>query len=180
MKLVEVVYMHGGNKAVFYFMAEGRVDFRVLVKELARELHIRVEMRQIGVRDASKMIGGIGPCGQVLCCSRYIKEFGTVSIKMAKEQDLVLNPEKVSGQCGRLMCCLAYENQVYKEKSKGLPKIGRIVMTPDGEGRVRDRDILRSFVRVQLENQHEYKTFELKDIRPVNRNGQGEQKNNDE
>ncbi len=169
MKLVEVVYMHGGNKAVFYFMAEGRVDFRTLVKELARELHIRVEMRQIGVRDASKMIGGIGPCGQTLCCSRYIKDFGTVSIKMAKDQDLVLNPEKVSGQCGRLMCCLAYENDVYREKSKGLPKIGRTVLTPDGEGRVRDRDILRSLVRVQLASEPGLKTFEVKDISPVNR-----------
>ncbi|MBN2719291.1 MAG: hypothetical protein JXX14_25800 [Deltaproteobacteria bacterium] len=167
MKLVEVIYLHGGNKAVFYFMAEGRVDFRQLVKELARELHIRVEMRQIGVRDASRMIGGIGTCGLQLCCTRYIREFQPVSIRMAKDQDLVLNPEKVSGQCGRLMCCLAYEEEVYKEKGKAMPRVGKIVETPHGCGRVRDRDILRGLVRVELEGEHGLTPFEIADIRPV-------------
>lgn len=170
MKLVEVMYLHGGNKAVFYFMAEGRVDFRQLVKDLARELHIRVEMRQIGVRDASRMIGGLGTCGYALCCSRYIREFAPVSIRMAKDQDLVLNPEKVSGQCGRLLCCLAYEEDVYKEKGKKMPRVGKIVETPEGCGRVRDRDILRGLVRVQLETEHGLKTYEITDIRPVKKN----------
>ncbi|MBN2526203.1 MAG: hypothetical protein JXR76_07405 [Deltaproteobacteria bacterium] len=167
MKLVEVTYLHGGNKAVFYFMAEGRVDFRQLVKDLARELHIRVEMRQIGVRDASRMIGGLGTCGLKLCCSRYIREFAPVSIRMAKDQDLVLNPEKVSGQCGRLMCCLAYEEEVYKEKGKAMPRVGKIVETPEGCGRVRDRDILRGLVRVELETEHGLKSYNVTDIRPA-------------
>jgi cell fate regulator YaaT (PSP1 superfamily) len=150
MKLVRVDYLHGGNKAVFFFASEGRVDFRELVRELARRLHIRVEMRQIGVRDAARMLGGIGACGQRLCCNRYIREFQAVSIRMAKDQDLVLNPEKVSGLCGRLMCCLAHEDQVYREASRSMPRVGRRVMTPNGEGRVRDRDVLKRLVRVQL------------------------------
>ncbi len=150
MKLVRVDFLHGGNKAVFFFAAEGRVDFRGLVRELARRLHIRVEMRQIGVRDAARMLGGLGTCGQRLCCNRFIREFQAVSIRMAKDQDLVLNPEKVSGCCGRLMCCLAYEDQVYREASRSMPRVGRRVMTPNGEGRVRDRDVLKRLVRVQL------------------------------
>ncbi|MBN2342382.1 MAG: hypothetical protein JXX29_18715 [Deltaproteobacteria bacterium] len=173
MKLVEVMYLHGGNKAVFYFMAEGRVDFRQLVKDLAKDLHIRVEMRQIGVRDASRMIGGLGTCGHVLCCSRYIREFAPVSIRMAKDQDLVLNPEKVSGQCGRLMCCLSYEEEVYKENGKKMPRVGKIVDTPEGSGRVRDRDILRGLVRVELETEHGLKTFEITDIRPLKNTNDG-------
>ncbi len=176
MKLVEVMYLHGGNKAVFFFMAEGRVDFRQLVKELARELHIRVEMRQIGVRDASRMIGGLGTCGLTLCCSRYIREFAPVSIRMAKDQDLVLNPEKVSGQCGRLMCCLAYEEEVYKEKGKLMPRVGKMVETPEGCGRVRDRDILRGQVRVELETEHGLRAFDITDIRPIKPNNDGRSK----
>jgi cell fate regulator YaaT (PSP1 superfamily) len=140
------------------------VDFRELVRELARILHIRVEMRQIGTRDAAKMIGGIGACGYQLCCNRYIREFTPVSIKMAKDQDLVLNPEKVSGVCGRLMCCLAYENDVYKEAVKSIPKLGHKVITPEGEGRVRDRDILRGLVKVQLSADTGLKIFHVSSL----------------
>jgi cell fate regulator YaaT (PSP1 superfamily) len=154
MKLVKVEYLHGGNKAVFYFSAEGRIDFRELVRDLARRLHTRIEMRQIGVRDASRMLGGIGACGIQLCCSTYLREFQPVSIRMAKEQNLVLNPQKVSGVCGRLLCCLTYEDKTYREASKNMPKMGRLVTTPDGQGRVRDRDVLNRRVRVQLEEEN--------------------------
>lgn len=124
MKLIRVVYLHGGNKAVFFFSSDGRVDFRTLVRELARDLHVRIEMRQIGVRDESKMLGGIGICGQPLCCSRYLRRFVPVSIKMAKTQGLALNPQKVSGLCGRLMCCLGFEDEtrgrIYSEDEYAL------------------------------------------------------------
>jgi cell fate regulator YaaT (PSP1 superfamily) len=167
MKLIRVDYLHGGNKAVFFFAAEGRVDFRELVRELARRLHIRVEMRQIGVRDAARMLGGIGACGQRLCCNRYIREFQTVSIRMAKDQDLVLNPEKVSGLCCRLMCCLAHEDQVYREAARSMPRVGRRVMTPNGEGRVKDRDVLKRVVRVQLADEAGLVEFPIDKISPA-------------
>ncbi|NLN62627.1 MAG: hypothetical protein GX146_07070 [Myxococcales bacterium] len=166
MKLIDVDFLHGGNKAIFYFSAEGRVDFRDIVRELARKLHVRVEMRQVGIRDAARMMGGIGTCGQQLCCNRYIREFAQVSIRMAKDQDLVLNPEKVSGACGRLMCCLAYEEQGYREASKGMPKVGKRVMTPDGEGRVRDRDVLKRRARVQLAATSEYREYTVDELSP--------------
>ena len=167
MKLIRVDYLHGGNKAIFFFASEGRVDFRELVRDLARRLHIRVEMRQIGVRDAARMLGGIGTCGQQLCCNRYIREFQTVSIRMAKDQDLVLNPEKVSGLCGRLMCCLAHEDQVYREAARIMPRVGRRVMTPNGEGRVKDRDVLKRVVRVQLADEAGLVEFPIDKISPV-------------
>ncbi|MCA9670251.1 MAG: hypothetical protein KC503_31870, partial [Myxococcales bacterium] len=151
MKLVRVEYLHSGNKALFYFAAESRVDFRELVRDLARKLHVRIEMRQVGVRDAAGLTGGIGSCGQQLCCSRFLQRFDPVSIRMAKDQNLVLNPTKVSGQCGRLKCCLAYEQKLYHEARKGLPKTGKRVETPDGRGIVREVDILRRLVRVLLE-----------------------------
>jgi len=150
MKLIKVEYLHGGNKAVFYFSADGRIDFRELVRDLARKLHTRIEMRQIGVRDASRMIGGVGQCGCQLCCNLYLRDFKPVSIRMAKEQNLVLNPQKVSGVCGRLLCCLTYEDKIYREAAKTMPRIGKRVITPDGEGRIRDRDVLRRVVRVHL------------------------------
>lgn len=150
MKLTRVEYLHGGSKAVFYFSAEGRVDFRELVKDLAQRLRTRIEMRQIGVRDEAKMIGGIGVCGLRLCCNRYLTKFEPVSIRMAKDQNLVLNPQKVSGQCGRLKCCLAYEQEIYREQRKGMPKLGKLVETPDGVGKVVELDILARRVRVQL------------------------------
>jgi cell fate regulator YaaT (PSP1 superfamily) len=171
MKLVGVDYLHGGNKAVFYFSSEGRVDFRDLVRELARRLHIRVEMRQIGVRDAARMLGGIGSCGQPLCCSRYLREFTPVSIRMAKNQDLVLNPEKVSGICGRLLCCLAYEDAHYREAAKNMPRVGRRVVTPDGEGRVRDRDVLRRIVRVQVGEEGNLCEYQVDQVQPAGQPG---------
>ncbi len=164
MKLVEVEYLHGGNKAVFYFSADGRVDFRDLVRDLAQRLHTRIEMRQIGVRDVPRIIGGVGICGCQLCCNLFLREFKPISIRMAKEQNLVLNPQKVSGVCGRLLCCLTYENDVYREAAKGMPKIGRRVQTPDGEGRIRDRDVLKRIVRVQLEDENTFREYPLSDI----------------
>ena len=159
MKLIDVEYVHGGNKAVFYFAAEGRVDFRELVRDLAQRLHTRIEMRQIGVRDVSRMVGGIGVCGCQLCCNLYLREFKPISIRMAKDQNLVLNPQKVSGVCGRLLCCLTYENDVYRKAAKTMPRVGRRVITPDGEGRIRDRDVLKRIVRVQLNDEAGFKEY---------------------
>lgn len=150
MKLIRVAYLHGGNKAIFYFSADGRVDFRELVRRLAKSLHVRIEMRQIGVRDESKMLGGIGICGQVLCCARFLNKFAPVSIKMAKNQNLSLNPQKLSGLCGRLMCCLVYEDEVYTHNRRQLPRPGQNIDTPRGPGRVIDLDVPRCLVKVQL------------------------------
>jgi cell fate regulator YaaT (PSP1 superfamily) len=152
MKLIRVAYLHGGNKAIFYFSAEGRVDFRALVRDLAQQLHVRIEMRQIGVRDESKMLGGVGICGQPLCCSRFLRKFVPVSIKMAKNQNLALNPQKLSGGCGRLMCCLVYEDDTYLKMKKDLPKVGATIETPRGEGKVVDVNILERKLRIQLES----------------------------
>ncbi|MBW1811744.1 MAG: hypothetical protein JRJ87_26380, partial [Deltaproteobacteria bacterium] len=168
MKLIRVAYLHGGNKAIFYFSAEGRVDFRGLVRDLAQQLHVRIEMRQIGVRDESKMRGGIGICGQHLCCSRFLHKFVPVSIKMAKNQNLALNPQKLSGLCGRLMCCLVFEDQIYHDLRKLLPKIGTSLDSPGGPGKVIDVDVPGSRVRVQLEDQVVYYTLgELSGETPV-------------
>jgi len=167
MKLIHVEYLHGGNKAIAYFEAEGRVDFRRLVRELAQRLHVRMEMRQVGVRDASKIMGGVGPCGYALCCSSFLQDFAPVSIRMAKEQNLVLNPQKVSGVCGRLMCCLTYEDLAYKECLRGLPKVGKSVETPDGPGKVREIDVLRRIVAVQIEGGEDIKRFPADRIRPA-------------
>jgi cell fate regulator YaaT (PSP1 superfamily) len=152
MKLIGVEYLHGGNKATFYFTAENRIDFRELVKDLAQRFHTRIIMRQIGVRDESKMLGGIGSCGCELCCACWLSKFEPVSIRMAKDQNLVLNPQKVSGQCGRLKCCLTYEERQYQEARKKLPRPGRSVQTPDGLGRVHELDVLRCIVRVRFED----------------------------
>ena len=149
MKPVGVEYLFGGEKAVFYFAAEERVDFRQLVKDLSSTLHIRVDMRQIGVRDESKMLGGLGLCGQPFCCSRFLKNFQPVSIKMAKEQGLSLNPAKISGSCGRLMCCLAYEQKSYEYLNSITPKVGSIVRTPDGEGTVIEVNVVAGTLKVR-------------------------------
>lgn len=167
MKLIKVEYLHGGNKAVFYFSAEGRVDFRELVRDLAKRLHTRIEMRQVGVRDESRMLGGIGVCGLKLCCNTFLRDFQPVSIRMAKDQNLVLNPQKVSGVCGRLLCCLVYEDAAYRDAAKGMPRVGRRVITPDGEGRVRDRDVLKRVVRVQLLDDSNLQEYRVDDIRPA-------------
>ncbi|HET6148869.1 MAG TPA: regulatory iron-sulfur-containing complex subunit RicT [Polyangia bacterium] len=145
--------LHPNGKATFYFASENRIDFRELVRDLSNELRLRVELRQVGVRDEAKMVGGIGSCGRELCCTTFLPRFAPVSIKMAKHQNLVLNPTKVSGQCGRLKCCLVYEEANYVEASKLLPKVGKRVSTPEGEGRVGDLDVLHGRVRVYFQDQ---------------------------
>ena len=149
-KLFRVDLGQGGDRALFFFSCEQRVDFRALVRDLAAHLHARIEMRQVGVRDESRMTGGIGSCGRELCCATYLARFAPISIKMAKHQRLVLNPTKIAGQCSRLKCCLAYEDELYLELSKNLPKPGKRVETPEGVGRVEDLDVLGGRVRVSF------------------------------
>ena len=151
MKLINVEYTFDGNKILFYFTAENRVDFRELVKDLASVFRTRIELRQIGVRDEAKMLGGLGICGRPFCCSSFLGEFQPVSIKMAKEQSLSLNPTKISGTCGRLMCCLKYEQDVYEELLKITPKVGAYVETAEGNGNVTDVNILTGKLLVRLE-----------------------------
>ena len=152
MKLVEAEYTFDGNKLLFYFTAEGRIDFRELVKDLATVFRTRIELRQIGVRDEAKMLGSIGVCGRNICCSEFLGEFMPVSIKMAKEQGLSLNPTKISGTCGRLMCCLKYEQDGYEDSLKKLPKPGAIVDTPAGKAKVESLNVLKGKVLVKLED----------------------------
>ena len=150
MKLIHEEYKFDGNKVLFYFTADGRIDFRELVKDLAAVFRVRIELRQIGVRDETKIRGGIGVCGRALCCHTYLGEFAPVSIKMAKEQTLSLNPTKISGVCGRLMCCLGFENDVYSDLKNSLPKIGLIADTPLGMGKVVSVDIFNKTYSVDL------------------------------
>ena len=152
MKLVDVEYTFDNNKILFYFTADGRVDFRELVKDLASVFRTRIELRQIGVRDEAKMLGGLGICGRPFCCSTFLGEFQPVSIKMAKEQGLSLNPTKISGTCGRLMCCLKFEQEAYEELLKSTPKVGAQVMTADGRGRVAENNLLTGMLKVHLDN----------------------------
>ena len=154
MKIVDVEYTFDNNKVIFYFTADGRVDFRELVKDLASIFKTRIELRQIGVRDEAKMIGGIGPCGKMVCCKEFLGEFAPVSIKMAKDQSLSLNPTKISGLCGRLMCCLKYEHDTYDELLKNTPQVGAIAITPMGRGIIIDTYTLleRAKVRVRLKD----------------------------
>lgn len=152
MKLVRVEYLFDGSKAIFYFTADGRVDFRVLVKDLAHTFHTRIEMRQIGVRDESKMVGGIGICGRELCCCSWLRDFQPVSVKMAKEQNLALNPSKISGQCGRLLCCLDYEYDTYCGLRKNLPKCGKRVSTENMTGVVDKLNILTGSITLKLDD----------------------------
>lgn len=153
MKLVDVEYNLERTKIVFYFTADGRIDFRDLVKDLAGVFHTRIELRQIGVRDESKMLGGLGICGQPFCCSRFLKDFQPVSIKMAKEQGLSLNPTKISGSCGRLMCCLSYEQKAYEYLNSITPTTGSIVRTPDGEGLVVEANPVSGMLKVRFLNE---------------------------
>lgn len=150
MKLIDVEYTFDNNKVIFYFTADGRVDFRELVKDLATIFKTRIELRQIGVRDEAKMLGGLGPCGRTLCCSTFLGDFASVSIKMAKEQNLSLNPTKISGICGRLMCCLNYEQSTYEDIRKRMPKVGSIVKTDEGTGEVFSNNIVKESVKVKL------------------------------
>ncbi|PIC63654.1 stage 0 sporulation protein [Sporosarcina sp. P13] len=167
MRLVDVEYTFDRNKIVFYFTAEGRVDFRNLVKDLAAIFRTRIELRQIGVRDEAKMLGGIGPCGRMLCCSTFLGDFEPVSIKMAKDQNLSLNPSKISGLCGRLMCCLKYENDEYEEAKAQMPDIGKQVVTPDGVGKVVGLNLLERVLQVNIpafERVLEYAWSEIEDL----------------
>jgi cell fate regulator YaaT (PSP1 superfamily) len=150
MKLIDVEYTFDRNKIIFYFTADGRIDFRELVKDLAAIFRTRIELRQIGVRDEAKMLGGIGPCGRILCCSTFLGDFDPVSIKMAKDQNLSLNPTKISGICGRLMCCLKYENDDYELLKNVLPDLGDSVQTPVGKGKVVGINALDKSIQVEL------------------------------
>ncbi|HPS82359.1 MAG TPA: stage 0 sporulation family protein, partial [Candidatus Limiplasma sp.] len=167
MKLVGVEQTFDNAKLLFYFTANGRVDFRSLVKDLASVFRTRIELRQIGVRDEAKMLGGLGPCGRPICCGSFLGDFQPVSIKMAKEQNLSLNPTKISGVCGRLMCCLKYEEDNYEQTRKNMPKIGKDVETPDGFGTVIDLNVLKEtvLVRVRKGDSSELKTYPVADIR---------------
>ncbi|MBR2289806.1 MAG: stage 0 sporulation family protein [Clostridia bacterium] len=166
MKLIDVEYKFDGSKVVFYFTADGRIDFRELVKDLAAVFRTRIELRQIGVRDEVRRLGGCGMCGRPLCCTTFLGNFETVSIKMAKDQNISLNPTKISGCCGRLMCCLKYEECVYAEKLKRLPKIGAIVKTEDGTGEVVSVETLKERVRVKFRENDDtfFKKYEAKDV----------------
>lgn len=155
MRLVDVEYTFDGSKIIFYFTADGRVDFRELVKDLASVFRTRIEMRQIGVRDEAKMLGGIGPCGKTLCCATFLGDFAPVSIRMAKDQNLSLNPAKISGICGRLMCCLRYESEVYEEAKAKLPDIGSKVLTAEGLGKVVGHNPLKGNIMVELEGKRQ-------------------------
>ncbi len=150
MKLIDSEYTFDKGKLLFYFTADGRVDFRELVKDLASVFRTRIELRQIGVRDETKMMGGIGPCGRKLCCNNFLRDFESISIRMAKKQDLSLNPEKISGICGRLMCCLNYEIDYYKEMKKKFPNIGDKVRTDVGIGKIEDLNIIKKTLKIRL------------------------------
>ncbi len=181
MNLTDVEYKFDGSKILFYFTADGRIDFRELVKELASIFKTRIELRQIGVRDEVRRIGGNGVCGRELCCCSFLGNFETVSIKMAKEQNISLNPSKISGNCGRLMCCLKYEQEAYSDKIKRLPRIGAIVKTEDGEGVVDSVEILKEKLKVKFKDGEEffYKKYDAKDVKII-KNGAVNNKMNPE
>lgn len=162
MKLIDVEYTFDNNKVIFYFTADGRVDFRDLVKDLATIFKTRIELRQIGVRDEAKMLGGLGPCGRPMCCSSFLGDFASVSIKMAKEQNLSLNPTKISGICGRLMCCLNYKQSTYEDIRKRMPKVGSIVKTSEGTGEVFSNNIVKESIKVKLKKGEEEVLEEFK------------------
>ena len=169
MKLIDVEYKFDRTKILFYFTADGRIDFRELVKDLAAIFKTRIELRQIGVRDEVRRMGGNGICGRELCCCSFLNNFDAVSIKMAKEQNMSLNPSKISGVCGRLMCCLKYEQEAYEEKLARLPKVGSIVETIDGEGTVESVEILKENIRVKFEDDdgYHYKRYKADDVKLI-------------
>lgn len=174
MNLVDVEYTFDRNKVIFYFTADGRVDFRNLVKDLAAIFKTRIELRQIGVRDEAKLLGGIGPCGRMLCCSTFLGDFEPVSIKMAKDQNLSLNPSKISGLCGRLMCCLKYENDNYETAKRELPDLGEAITTSYGSGKVVGLNILERIIQIEipeLERVVEYTLDELMEEGVINTQG---------
>lgn len=159
MKLVATEVLFDGSKIIFFYTADGRVDFRALVKDLVAKFRTRIEMRQIGVRHEAKMVGGLGCCGRELCCATFLNEFAPVSVKMAKEQNLSLNPAKISGVCGRLMCCLTYEYQTYLDQKKGLPKIGKRIMTERGEGKVIRQNVMERVSTLLLQDGEEFDIY---------------------
>ena len=168
MKLINAEYTFDNNKVLFYFTADGRVDFRELVKDLAGVFRTRIELRQVGVRDETKILGGMGICGRPLCCHTYLSDFAPVSIKMAKEQSLSLNPTKISGICGRLMCCLQNEAEVYEELNSKLPRVGEMVTTPDGlKGEVRETNVLKQLVKVveEIDDEKELREYAVSDLK---------------
>ncbi len=166
MKLVDVEYTFDQNKILFYFTSDGRVDFRELVKDLASVFKTRIELRQIGVRDEAKIVGGLGVCGRKLCCASHLGGFEPVSIKMAKEQNLSLNPTKISGTCSRLMCCLKYEQEAYEDLNRSTPNVGSEVQTPSGKGTVVDVNLLRGMLKVKLaESENNIQTYHVSEIK---------------
>ncbi len=168
MKLVSVEYTFDNNKIIFYFTANGRVDFRDLVKDLASVFKIRIELRQIGVRDEAKMLGGLGSCGRPICCGAFLGDFQPVSIKMAKEQNLSLNPTKISGQCGRLMCCLKYEQDNYEQVLKRVPRVGKDIVTPDGVGVITEINCIKETVKVRIivdDDSFDVREYAIDDVR---------------
>ena len=169
MKLIDVESKFDNSKMLFYFKADGRIDFRELVRELAAIYRTRIELRQLGVRDEVKRIGGNGVCGRELCCCTFLNNFEAVSIKMAKDQNISLNPSKISGNCGRLMCCLKYEDEAYLDKLKNLPNVGAIVKTEDGEGEVDSVEILKEQLRVKFKKDDSYafKKYDAKDVKVI-------------
>ncbi len=173
MKLVDVEYTFDGNKLLFYFTSDGRVDFRKLVKDLAARFKTRIELRQIGVRDEAKMQGGLGICGKEFCCTQFLSEFAPVSIKMAKEQGLSLNPAKISGTCGRLMCCLKYEQDAYEDLTRSTPGVGSLVQTPDYKGYVTEVNLLRGTLKVRRDNEADGqpRVYSRKDVKVLNAAG---------
>ena len=182
MHLIDVEYTFDNNKVIFYFTADGRVDFRELVKGLATIFRTRIELRQIGVRDEAKVVGGLGPCGRPLCCSTFLGEFASVSIKMAKEQNLSLNPTKISGVCGRLMCCLNYEQSTYEETRKKLPKVGSIVETVDGKGEVIYNSAVKESVKVKISNKNDegfIEYYKIDDITLISGKYEADESEND-
>ena len=173
MKLIGAEYSFDGKKLTFFFSAEDRVDFRELVKNLATQFRLRIELRQVGIRDETKILGGIAPCGRTCCCAGAMNDFAKVSIKMAKNQGLHLNPSKISGLCGRLMCCLEYENDYYEKACKLVPKVGGTVGTPEGDGVVVSNDMLKMITKVKIEKpdgSEVYKDFAVKDLKFQRRN----------
>jgi cell fate regulator YaaT (PSP1 superfamily) len=165
MKLVRVECFFDGSKVIFYFTADGRVDFRDLVKDLVHRFHTRIEMRQIGVRNEAKMIGGLGPCGRELCCASFLPDFAAVSVKMAKEQNLPLNPTKISGICGRLMCCLTYEYETYLQLKKDFPKMGKTIMSPLGPVKVLRQNVMEGTILVETAEREE-KIIKVSELTP--------------
>ncbi len=185
MKLIDVEYTFDGNKILFYFTADGRVDFRNLVKDLASIFKTRIELRQVGVRDESKILGGLGICGRVFCCHAHMGDFQPVSIKMAKEQGLSLNPTKISGTCGRLMCCLKYEQEAYEDLLERIPGVGSVVETPQGTGTVKEINLLREILKVEIEHDNVteilmFKASEVKVLKNARGFGNEEQIDHDE